>query len=58
GLSTMYAHLSKAIVRPGAPVRKGDRIGYVGNTGRSTGSHLHYSVMLNGVAVNPRKYLN
>lgn len=58
GLSTMYAHLSKAAVRPGAPARKGDRIGYVGNTGRSTGSHLHYSVMLNGVAVNPRKYLN
>ncbi|MEK6655481.1 MAG: M23 family metallopeptidase, partial [Thermodesulfobacteriota bacterium] len=58
GLSTSYAHLSKAVVRPGAPVRKADRIGYVGNTGRSTGSHLHYSVMLNGVAVNPRKYLN
>lgn len=58
GLSTSYAHLSQAAVRPGAPVRKGDRIGYVGNTGRSTGSHLHYSVMLNGVAINPRKYLN
>ncbi len=58
GLSTMYAHLSRAAVRPGAPVRKGDRIGYVGNTGRSTGSHLHYSVMLNGVSVNPRKYVN
>jgi murein DD-endopeptidase MepM/ murein hydrolase activator NlpD len=58
GLSTFYAHLSKAAVHPGTPIRKGDRIGYVGNTGRSTGSHLHYSVMLNGVAVNPRKYLN
>ena len=58
GLSTSYAHLSKAAVRPGAPVRKGDRIGYVGNTGRSTGAHLHYTVMLNGIAVNPRKYLN
>jgi murein DD-endopeptidase MepM/ murein hydrolase activator NlpD len=58
GLSTFYAHLSRATVRPGAPVRKGDRIGYVGNTGRSTGSHLHYTVMLNGVSVNPRKYLN
>ena len=58
GLSTIYAHLSQAAVRPGAPVRKGDRIGYVGNTGRSTGAHLHYTVMLNGVAVNPRKYLN
>lgn len=58
GISTLYAHLSKAVVRPGMTVRKGERIGYVGNSGRSTGSHLHYSVMINGVAVNPRKYLN
>ena len=58
GISTFYGHLSKAIIRAGATVRKGDRIGYVGNSGRSTGSHLHYAVMLNGVAVNPRKYLN
>ncbi|MBU0651768.1 MAG: peptidoglycan DD-metalloendopeptidase family protein [Proteobacteria bacterium] len=58
GISTLYAHLSKATVRAGATVRKGDRIGYVGNSGRSTGSHLHYAVMLNGVPVNPRKYLN
>ena len=58
GISTFYGHLSKAIVRAGATVRKGDRIGYVGNSGRSTGSHLHYAVMLNGVPVNPRKYLN
>ncbi|MHB8769815.1 MAG: M23 family metallopeptidase [Syntrophales bacterium] len=57
GISTFYGHLSKAIVRPGATVRKGDRIGYVGNSGRSTGSHLHYAVMLNGVPINPRKYL-
>lgn len=57
GISTFYGHLSKAIVRPGATVKKGDRIGYVGNSGRSTGSHLHYAVMLNGVPVNPRKYL-
>jgi len=58
GIITFYGHLSKAIVRRGATVRKGDPIGYVGNTGRSTGSHLHYAIMLNGVAVNPRKYLN
>ena len=58
GISTFYGHLSKAVVRAGATVHKGDRIGYVGNTGRSTGSHLHYAVMLNGVLVNPRKYLN
>jgi murein DD-endopeptidase MepM/ murein hydrolase activator NlpD len=58
GVSTSYGHLSKAAVRSGMTIRKGDRIGYVGNTGRTTGSHLHYAVMLNGVPVNPRKYLN
>jgi murein DD-endopeptidase MepM/ murein hydrolase activator NlpD len=58
GVATFYGHLSKAIVRPGMTVRKGDRIGYVGSSGRSTGSHLHYAVMFNGVAINPRKYLN
>ncbi len=58
GISTMYAHLSRALVREGTAVRKGDRIGLVGSTGRSTGSHLHYAVMLNGVPINPRKYLN
>jgi len=58
GISTFYGHLSKAIVRTGATIRKGDRIGHVGNSGRSTGSHLHYAVLLNGVPVNPRKYLN
>lgn len=58
GVTTFYGHLSKAIVRPGATVRKGDRIGHVGNSGRSTGSHLHYAVLLNGVPINPQKYLN
>jgi murein DD-endopeptidase MepM/ murein hydrolase activator NlpD len=58
GIATFYGHLSKAIVRLGATVKKGDRIGHVGNSGRSTGSHLHYAVLLNGVPVNPRKYLN
>ena len=57
GITTFYGHLSKTLVRPGTTVRKGERIGHVGNTGRSTGSHLHYAVMLNGVPVNPRKYL-
>ncbi len=57
GLSTSYGHLLKANVRKGQVVRKGDIIGYVGNSGRSTGSHLHYTVLLNGVPVNPRKYL-
>jgi murein DD-endopeptidase MepM/ murein hydrolase activator NlpD len=58
GISTFYGHLSRAAVRAGSTVRRGDLIGNVGNTGRSTGSHLHYAVMMNGVSVNPRKYLN
>jgi len=57
GISTSYAHLSKAAVKDGVQVRKGDVIGYVGDTGRSTGAHLHYSVFVNNVPVNPRKYL-
>ena len=58
GISTFYGHLSKAAVRAGATVRRGDLIGYVGSSGRSTGSHLHYAVIMNGVSINPRKYLN
>lgn len=58
GISTWYGHLSKAAVSKGTAVKRGDLIGYVGTSGRSTGSHLHYGVYLNGVAVNPRRYLN
>ncbi len=57
GVSTRYAHMLRSAVYKGKNVKKGDVIGYVGNSGRSTGSHLHYSVMLNGVHVNPRNYL-
>jgi murein DD-endopeptidase MepM/ murein hydrolase activator NlpD len=57
GLSTVYGHLSRIAVRQGAIVRRGEAIGHVGNTGRSTGSHLHYAVYFSGVAVNPRSYL-
>jgi murein DD-endopeptidase MepM/ murein hydrolase activator NlpD len=57
GVSTSYAHLSKAAVKEGVQVKRGDVIGYVGNTGRSTGAHLHYGVIVNDVPVNPRKYL-
>lgn len=57
GLATAYGHLLKCAVRKGQVIRKGDIIGYVGNSGRSTGSHLHYTVLLNGVPVNPRPYL-
>jgi murein DD-endopeptidase MepM/ murein hydrolase activator NlpD len=58
GFYTLYGHLSKTAVQVGQRVQKGERIGYVGNTGRSTGSHLHYAVMMSGVPVNPRRYLN
>jgi len=58
GMSTWFGHLLKSVLTQGAIVKRGDLIGYAGNTGRSTGSHLHYSVLLNGVPVNPRRYLN
>ena len=57
GLVTGFAHLSRMVVKQGMRVKRGDIIGYVGDTGRSTGSHLHYSVFVNNVPVNPRKYL-
>jgi murein DD-endopeptidase MepM/ murein hydrolase activator NlpD len=58
GMTSWYGHLFRSVVKQGNMVKRGDLIGYVGNTGRSTGSHLHYSVSLNGIPVNPRKYLN
>ena len=56
-LETRYAHLSKLLVADGQDVQKGDLIGYVGSTGRSTGPHLHYEVRVEGVAVNPIPYM-
>ncbi len=57
GYSTRYGHLSAFAVRPGDHVKRGDVIGYVGSTGRSTGPHLHYEVRLNNVPVNPLEYI-
>ena len=57
GYRTLYTHNSKFHVKVGQRVRRGDRIASVGNTGRSTGSHVHYEIRLNGVPVNPNKYL-
>ena len=56
-LETRYAHMSRLAVAEGERVRKGDIIGYVGSTGRSTGPHLHYEVRIAGVAVNPIPYM-
>ena len=54
--STVYAHLSGFAIKAGEQVKKGQVIGYVGNTGKSTGPHLHYQVLKNGKAVDPAKY--
>lgn len=53
GYKTLYGHMSKIEVKPGQKVKRGDVIGYVGNTGASTAPHLHYEVIKNGNKINP-----
>ncbi|RZM11056.1 MAG: M23 family metallopeptidase [Sphingomonas sp.] len=57
GIATRYGHLSKILVSDGARVTRGQLIGLMGSTGRSTGSHLHYEVRIDGHAVNPIPFL-
>jgi murein DD-endopeptidase MepM/ murein hydrolase activator NlpD len=57
GISTLYGHMSGFAVSPGQLVHRGDTVGYVGQSGRSTGPHLHYEVRIFNTPVNPHKYL-
>lgn len=58
GYRSVYAHLSACSVEEGAFVNRGEEVGKVGSTGRSTGPHLHYEVRVNGLPVNPARFLN
>jgi murein DD-endopeptidase MepM/ murein hydrolase activator NlpD len=57
GFITLYCHLDRIDVRPGQGVRKGQRVGLSGQTGRASGPHLHWSVVLNGVMVDPELFI-
>jgi len=57
GIMTRYGHCQELLKKKGVRVKRGEIIARVGNTGRSTGPHVHYEVRLNGVAVNPQKYI-
>ena len=56
-MQTRYAHLSKILVKRGQVLQLGDSVGKIGNTGRSTGKHLHYEIKMNDKARNPQPFL-
>ena len=58
GVTSRYAHNSKLLVKVGQQVKKGDKIALMGSTGQSTGPHLHYEIRVDGIAVDPLKYLS
>jgi murein DD-endopeptidase MepM/ murein hydrolase activator NlpD len=57
GMTSRYNHLNKFFVKPGQKVKRGDKIAEIGMTGKSTGPHLHYEVRVNGIPVNPVRYI-
>jgi murein DD-endopeptidase MepM/ murein hydrolase activator NlpD len=57
GVRTRFGHLAKIFVKLGDKVKRGDKVAAIGNTGRSTGPHLHYEVRVNGIPENPRKFI-
>ncbi len=57
GITSRYLHLSKIFVKPGQKIKRGDKLAEIGMTGKTTGPHLHYEVRVNGIPVNPGRYI-